>query len=96
MADLGSGLASGAGDFRGDLRRCLHDEVAQSAGDLDVFRAERDAYPLFGVVVVVDRVVTPPGAIVVPDAAVGIEVLIFHAPTSSQGVGHPLSHARVI
>jgi hypothetical protein len=41
--------------------------------------------------------VTPPGAVVVPNVVVGIEAGIrFHAPTSTEGIGHPLSQARKI
>jgi hypothetical protein len=39
----------------------------------------------------VDRVVAPPGAVVIPDVVVGIRIFILHAPTSTQGVEHPLS-----
>jgi hypothetical protein len=39
----------------------------------------------------VDGVMRPPGAVVIPDVVVGIRIFIFHAPTSTQGVVHPLS-----
>jgi hypothetical protein len=38
-----------------------------------------------------DRVVAPVSAVIVPDVVVGIGVFIFHAPTATQGVRHPLS-----
>jgi len=86
------GLSPHPGDVAGDLRGCLHEEVAQGAGDLDIVRSQRDAHPLLGVVVMVDRVVAPPGAVVVPNVVVGIGIFIFHAPMATQGVGHPLSY----
>ena len=89
-SDVGHGLTPHAGDVTRDLRGRLHEEVAQSAGDLDVVRAEGDPNALLGVVVLVDGVVAPPGAVVVPDVVVGV-VVMFHVPTSSEGVGHPLS-----
>ena len=90
-SDIGHGLTTHAGEVGGDPRGCLHEEVAQSPGDLDIAGLQRDAHPLLGVVVVVDRVVAPVGAVVVPDIVVWIEVFIFHAPISAEGVGHPLS-----
>lgn len=89
-SDIGHSLTPHAGDVAGDLGGGLHDEVAQGAGDGDVIGAERDADPLFGVVVVVHGVVAPVGAVVVPDVVVGVGIC-FHAPISAKGVGHPLS-----
>ena len=91
---VGHGLATAAGDTGGDLRGGFHEEVAQRSGDADIVGSQRDAHPLLGVVVLVNGVVAPVGAVVVPDVVVGIRVFIFHAPTSAQGVGHPLSDAR--
>jgi flagellar biosynthesis protein FliQ len=39
----------------------------------------------------VHGVMAPVGAVVVPDVVVGIRICIFHAPTSANGVVHPLS-----
>ena len=89
--DIGHGLAPHAGDVAGDLGGRLHEEVPQGAGDRDVVGSQRDANPFLGVVVVVDRVVAPPSAVVVPDVVVGIRIFIFHVPTSTEGVGHLLS-----
>ena len=41
-SDIGHSLTPHAGDVAGDLRGRLHEEVAQSAGDLDVVRAQGD------------------------------------------------------
>jgi hypothetical protein len=41
-----------------------------------------------------DRVVAPVSAVVVPDVVVGIRIFIFHAPTSTKGVGHLLSYGQ--
>ena len=90
-SDIGHSLTPHSRDVAGDLRGRLHQEVAQSAGDRDVVGSQRDANPFLGVVVVVDRVVAPPSAVVVPDVVVGIRIFIFHAPTSTEGVGHLLS-----
>ena len=95
--NIGHGLTPHAGDVAGDLGSRLHQEVAQGAGDGDVFRAERDADALLGVVVVVDGVVAPVGAVVVPEVVVWVGIFVrFHAPTRTQGVGHPLSQGRQI
>ena len=89
--DIWHGLTPQPGDVAGDLRSRLQEKVAQGAGDLHVIRPKRDPHPLLGVVVVVDRVVAPVSAIVVPDVVVGIRVFISHAPISTNGVGHRLS-----
>ena len=89
--DVGHSLAPHLGDVAGDFGGRLHEEVPQGTGDFDVVRSQGDAHPLLGVVIVVDRVVAPVSAVVVPDMVVGIRVFIFHAPTSSRGVGHLLS-----
>ena len=90
-SNVGHGLTARAGNVAGDLRSRLHEEVAQGAGDRGIVRPQRDAHPLLGVVVVVHGVVAPVGAVVVPDVVVGIRICIFHAPTSTEGVRHPLS-----
>ena len=90
-SDIGHSLTAYAGDVTRDFRSRLHEEVAQGAGDLDVVRAEGDPNAFFGVIVIVDGVVAPVGAIVVPDVVVGIRIFILHAPISTRGVGHPLS-----
>ena len=91
---IGHRLTPHLRDVAGDLGGRLHKEVAQGSGDLHIVRSQRDPHPLLGVVVVVNRVVAPVSAVVVPDVVVGIRVFIFHAPTATQGVGHPLSHAQ--
>ena len=90
-SNIGHGLTAGVGDVGRNLRGRLDEEVAQGAGDLDIVRPQRDAHPLLGVVVVVHGVVAPVGAVVVPDVVVGIRIFIFHAPTSTEGVGQLLS-----
>ena len=89
---IGHGLTTHAGDVAGNLRSCPHEEVPQGAGNRNVVRSQRDPHPFLGVVVVVDRVVAPPGAVVVPNVVVGIRIFIFHAPISTEGVGHLLSY----
>ena len=79
------------GDVAGDFGGGLHKEVPQSASDRNIIGPQRDAYSLLGVVVVVDRVVAPVSAIVVPDVVVGIRIFIFNGPISAKGVGHRLS-----
>ncbi len=89
--EIGHGLTPHLGDVARNLGGCLHEEVPQGTGNLNVVRPERDSDAFLGVVVLVDRVVAPISAVVVPDVVVGIRVLIFHAPTSTKGVRHPLS-----
>ena len=89
--DIGHRLSTHLGDVAGDLGGRLHEEVAQGAGDLHIVRSKGDPDAFLGVVVLVDRVVAPISAVVVPNVVVGIRVFVFHAPTSSQGVGHLLS-----
>lgn len=82
----------GSRDVAGDLRGRLHDEIPQGTSDRHIVCSQRDAHPFLGVVIVVDGVVSPPSAVVVPDMVVRVvEVVVFHAPTSSEGVGQPLS-----
>ena len=90
-SDIGHSLTAYAGDVTRDFRSRLHEEVPQGSSDRDIVRPQRNAYPFFGVVVVVDRVVAPPSAVVIPNVVVGIRIFIFHAPTSTKGVGHLLS-----
>lgn len=90
-SDIGHSLTAHARDVAGNFRRRLYEEVAQGTRDCHIVRAEGDPNALLGVIVLVDRVVAPPSAIVVPDVVVGIGIFIFHASTSTQGVGHPLS-----
>ena len=95
LADIGRGIGHSLtphlGDVARDLGGRLHEEVPQGAGDLNIVRPQRDPHPLLGVVVVVNRVVAPVSAVVVPDMVVGVRVFIFHAPISTGGVGHLLS-----
>jgi hypothetical protein len=78
---VGHGLAPHAGDVRGGLGDGIHEDISQGTGDLDILCAERDAHPFLGVVVLVNRVVAPVGAVVLPDVVVGIKVgFRFHAP----------------
>ncbi len=91
--DIGHGLTPHAGNVAGDFGRRIHEEVAQGAGYRDILRAQRNANPLLGVIVLVDRVMAPPNAVVVPDVVVGVGMVVFHAPSSTRGVGHLLSEA---
>ena len=90
-SDIGHSLTAYAGDVTRDFRSRLHEEVPQGAGYRHIICPQRDPHPFLGVVVVVDCVVAPVGAVVVPDVVVGIGIFIFHALTSTEGVGHPLS-----
>jgi len=87
---IGHGLPAGdAGSNRGGPPE---DEVAALPCLFAVLGAEGDADALLGVVRVVHRSVEPPGAIVVPDVVVGVEVdVCFHAPIETGGLGHSLS-----
>lgn len=71
------------------------DEVAALTGFVAIFGAEGDANALLGVVRMVHGGVEPVGAVIVPDVVVGVEVDVgFHAPSRTEGVGHPLSQAK--
>jgi len=88
---IGHSLTPHLGDVAGDLGGRLRQEVAQGAGDLNIVRSKRYSDAFLCVVVLVDSVVAPPGAIVIPDVVVGIGIFIFHTPTSTEGAGHLLS-----
>ena len=86
----------GAGEGGDDGGGAAQDEVAAAAGFDAVFGAEGDADAFLGVIRMVHGGVEPPGAVVVPDVVVRIEVGMggmdwFHAPSRAEGVGHPLS-----
>ena len=78
-----------------DRRGAAEDEVAALTGFVAVFGPEGDADAFLGVVRMMHGGVEPPGAVVVPDVVVGVEVdVCFHAPSRTGGVGHPLSQAK--
>ena len=82
-------------DAGGDLRGSVHDKIPQDAGDGDVLGAERHSHAFLRVVVVVDSIVAPVGAVVVPDVVVRVWIFIrFHAPPLQQrgwDIGCPMS-----
>ena len=51
------------GDAGSDLRRRFNDEVPECTGNCDVFRPQRDAHTLLGVVFAMHGVANPPGAV---------------------------------
>ena len=69
----------------------FEDGVPPAAGLVDILCFQRDAHAAGRCVGIVDCVVAPPGAVVVPDVVVGVRAMCVHAPTSTEGVGHPLS-----
>ena len=90
---IGHGLP--AGDAGGNRGGPPEDEVAALSCFFAILGAEGDADALLGVVRMVHRGMEPPGAVVVPDVVVGVEVEVcFHAPIRTHGVGHPLSQAK--
>jgi hypothetical protein len=74
-----------------DVRCVPYQHIPAPTGLSNVLGFKRDTDTAGGVVVAVDRVVAPPGAVVVPDVVVGVRTMCVHAPTSTEGVGHPLS-----
>jgi hypothetical protein len=74
-----------------DIWRGVQNGVPPAAGLVDVFCLQGHPHSAGRLVGVVDRVVAPPGAVVVPDVVVGVRIMCVHAPTSTEGVGHPLS-----
>jgi hypothetical protein len=74
-----------------DVRGVPYQHVPAPPGLSDVLGFERDAHAAGGLIVAVDGVVAPVGAVVVPDVVIGVWTLCVHAPTSTEGVGHPLS-----
>jgi hypothetical protein len=91
VGKIGHGLGSTVWESGRDGGRAAHDEVTLAAGLLAVFGAEGNADALLRVVGVVDGEVAPPSAVVVPDVVVGVRTMCVHAPTSTEGVGYPLS-----
>jgi hypothetical protein len=81
----------GPWDLGAEIGSAFEQIVPPLTGLLTVLCFQRHSHPLGGVVRSVDRVVTPISAVVVPDVVVGIGMLRVHAPTSSEGVGHPPS-----
>ena len=82
-------------ELRDDGTCPAEDEVAALTGFVAVFGPEGDADAFLGVVRMMHGGVEPPGAVVVPDVVVGVEVdVCFHAPSRTGGVGHPLSQAK--
>ena len=74
-----------------DIGRSVQNGVPPAAGLVDILRFQRYPHAACRLVGVVDCVVAPPGAVVVPDVVVGVRTMCVHAPTSTEGVGHPLS-----
>ena len=93
-AHIGHGLATGHARPRNlgaDVGCGLDDGVPPLAGLVDVLCLQRHSHAAGRAAGVVDRVVAPPGAVVVPDVVVRVRAMCIHAPSSKQGVGHPLS-----
>jgi len=74
-----------------DVGRGVQNGVPPAAGLVDVLRLQRYPHAAGRLVGVVNCVVAPPSAVVVPDVVVGVRTMCVHAPTSTEGVGHPLS-----
>ena len=77
--------------FCANVGRSIQNGVPPAAGLVDILRLQGHPHAAGRLVGVVDRVVAPPGAVVVPDVVVGVRTMCVHAPTSTEGVGHPLS-----
>ena len=93
-AHIGHGLTAGHArpwNLGADVRCGLDEGVPPAAGLVDILRFQRHAHAAGRAAGVVDRVVAPPGAVVVPDVVVGVRAMCIHAPSSTHGVGHPLS-----
>ena len=93
-AHIGHGLTAGHARPRNlgaDVGCGLDDGVPPLACLVDVLGLQRYSHAAGGFAGVVDRVVAPPGAVVVPDVVVRVRAMCIHAPSSTQGVGHPLS-----
>ena len=93
-AHIGHGLTAGHARPRNlgaDVASDLQKVVPPLAGLVDVLGLQRHSHAAGGFAGVVDRVVAPPGAVVVPDVVVGVRAMCIHALSSTQGVGHLLS-----
>lgn len=92
-------VGNGLGDRGGYLGDTVKQLIAALSGFIPIPCAERNPDALLGVVRLVEGVVAPPRAVVVPDVMIlggaavgaGAELRCFHAPIPAQGVGHLLS-----
>jgi hypothetical protein len=81
----------GPRDLGAEIGGVFKQVVPSLTGLFPVLGFQRHSHSLCCVIGAVDGVVTPIGAVVVPNVVVGIGMLRVHAPTSSEGVGHPPS-----
>jgi hypothetical protein len=70
-----------------DVGRGVQNGVPPAAGLVDILRLKRYPHAAGRLVGVVDRVMAPPGAVVVPDVVVGVRTMCVHAPHINRGGG---------